>query len=373
MKTKLFVFYFILIINCGFAELNLDLNTNLGTTNNLTNNYRNINDTYFAPEVRISNYTDHFGFYYQGNTTQLMDSTKYNRYKQVLGLNYYKNLTENINLYSGSKIQWRKNQSQYSYYDYLDSRLFLNLKIYFSQRTYLRTGFVSNYKNFFEEKAWRHVEYNLWSMINTSLPTRTTLRAYLSYKNRNFLKYKDDTGARAEINTLWLLKGKFRIAQSISRNIGIYTEFSYQYNPSSDNPDKLNFSSFSPIDDYFGYQNWNWETNLKIRFSNNFTTALKFEYYHRKYLNRTVYDYNKSTQQWVQDSTGAYVILEPHRLDEGYSINLSGEYNFQEIFGLSADLLLEPYLFYRKNSSNDIYFEYNEFGLGLNIAYLMNL
>ncbi|MCF7741332.1 MAG: hypothetical protein K9N00_06005 [Candidatus Marinimicrobia bacterium] len=354
------------------ADWRIDFNTNSGYTNNLTNNYKKIKDKYIAPQLRVSYHNNNFTLYYKGNSTQLLDSVKYNRYKQKFGFNYYQNITNNINLYFGGRGLWRKNKSLYSYYDYLDSRLFTNLKIYFSNRTYLKTGIVSNYKNFFEVESWRHIENDLWTMINTSLPTKTTLRGYLSYKNRDFLSYQDTSGQIQEINTLWLLEGKFRIAQSISRDIGAYTEFSYQYNPSEDNPDKLNFSSFSPIDDYFGYLGWNWITNVKTRIFNNSIFALKFNYFRRKYLNRPVYEYNIAQEEWIVEN-GSYNIIEPHRIDEGYKINLSAEYRFKSVFGRSNNFRIKSYIFYRENTSNDVYFTYDKIALGLDLTYLMNL
>jgi len=368
--------YFIILTLLGTSILSAQWNVNISNfssaTSNLINNYKNIDDIYFYPQFQISRIDKNFTIYYSGSTIQMVNNSVYNRSFHKLGLNYYNELSQDLYISAGSKLSVRRNRNTFSYYDYNQLRAFTTFKYYFLYNLFTKLGVSWQYNNFPEEDSWNHYETSIWGQINLSLPTKTAVQLYLNYRNRDFLPYNftlDGIEHKDEISSLWLFMGRIRVAQSINKNIGYYAEYNFSYNPSEGNPFEVEIDSFSPIDDYFGYEGWNLENNIKYRFNFDLEANFNVEFYRRKYLNRAVYAYDFATASWITDDQGYYIIIQPNRIDNGYQMELSADYQLERIFNKAAMLNLELYLYYRNNRSNDPYFEYQDFGAGFILDY----
>ncbi len=371
-RLKLILAGLLLTFSLAFSQWNLNVRTYSSATSNLINNYKDIEDLYIAPSLQISRMNQDFTFYYRGSTINMINNPIYNRNYHNLGLNYYKDINQDFYFSAGGKLSLRRNHDEYSYYNYNKVSAFAKFKYYPVYYAYVKYGGSLLSKQFEEEDAWNHSEYSLWTQFNLSLPTRTTLRAYFNYRYRNFAPYDyiyDGLRYSGEISSLWLLIGKMRVAQSLGNRVGIFSEFSYHYNPSEGNPYEVEIDSFSPIDDYFGYKGWSWENNAKVKLGQSMFSELNVNFYHRKYLNRPVYQYDFTTEEWKLDDEGYYIIEESNRVDTGYRAQLSAEYKLERLFEKASNLNLEWFFYYQNNSSNDPYFDYEDVGTGLNINY----
>lgn len=381
----LFIFLIGMTVNVVSQWL-IDITSFTGYSDNITGIYNAKEDYIVIPNIQFSRITESYEIYYSGSLTQFYQNNQYNNAFQGVGVDFYRDHSSDFRSYYGLRYALASYQDDYSYYSYRLGDGYYYFKYYPKQWMLVKGGVSLYYKKFIEEDAWNHWESMLYFQQNVFLKTKTTLRWGIDLLYRDFVPYESvgetttwysGRGGRRissavaeyeQLPTLWQASLVFRIAQSFGKHLGGFTEYGYRYNPSEGNPYELEIESFSPIDDYFGYEGSYWTANLKFRYNSAFWSAVNYYHNYKKYVNRPVYQYDFNQQIWVTENED-YIVLESNRIDFNNRIEFSFGYMISRFLNKASNLEIVGSFAYRKNDSNDPYFDYDYKSVGLQLKY----
>lgn len=385
MKKPLLI-VLVIILNSGsiFAQWNFYLNTQVSYDENLLRTYRPLPDRLITPMAGLSYIGRNYELFYTTEVTGVVSHSQYNYHTHTLGIDFFNANRRSFKYNWGFNLSARFDRPLYSQYDYYLARGYCDFSWNVRDWTLVKFGGEFYRKIFPDEPAWNNWEANLNYTQSFFLPTRSTLRLELSYLRRDFSpvdlnpgdydwsvgEYLDSmTSYQAELPTLNQMLGGLRWAQSFGPRLGGYTEFSYRFNTTKGNPYQLEQVSFSPIDDYFGFQGTSWNTSLKWQITQRLWLRGNYSLYTMNYVNRPVFAYDFANESWLTDSAGYLIELAPQRQDKGDIISLYLGYNWENVGHKAADLEMMLQLSYYRNASNDPYFEYDDYAIALRLAY----
>jgi|UPI0003A60202 hypothetical protein len=375
---------FAVLMTNASAQWNLFLDTKLTHENNLLRIYRPTADKMLTPQVGIAYIGRDYELFYTADYLKLVTQSQYDYHVHLAGVDFFKENNPLFKYSWGVNLLARFDRPEYANYDYFQFTGYCNWRLNLADWTMLKAGAEIMRKHFYEEKAWNHWEAQLFYTQNFYLPTHSTLRLGITYLRRDFLPltlqpgdydwstggYLDSvTSYRTELPTLDQLVATLRWAQSISSNLGGYTELSYRFNTTKGNPYHLEQVSFSPIDDYFGYRGLTWLNSLKWQINERLWARVNHTYFQLQYVNRPVYAYDFDNEQWYTDSTGYLIELAPVRKDQGYFLEFQLGYRLANILNKASDLEIQLLFTIFDNKSNDLYFQTDSYSVGLKFNY----
>ena len=373
----------------GFAEAQwqVQISTTTNYYDNLLRTYSPVRDYGFIPGADIAYTGKQVEVYYSSSFFGLVENRQYNYQYHEIGGNYFFTHRQTLNGVLGADYSIRKDRQDFDYYDFSQIHAYSDLKWYPLNWMMITGGLSAQYKMFPKVEEWDHVESWLYLTQSLFLKTRTTLRWGLDIRHRNFLPYmvaveseSNETSGNGwgrqlsnryvqeELSSLWQWQLQLRIAQSLGRKLGGYTEFRHLNTPSGGNPYELEIDSFSPIDDYFGYSGNSWNTSLKYKISPAFWINGRFTLFSQEYLNRPVYLFDKETGSFLMDGED-YIILEPRREDSGTVLDITLGLDIARIFDRASNLGCSTTLTLRDNRSNDAYFSYKDSAFTFAVTY----
>ncbi len=371
---------FFLLLLLGSLNLNAqwlaDISSYSVYDNNIFSNYKNDGDIYFIPALHLSNIQENSEWFYDGSFIRMTQNTRYNSADHEAGVEFFPLLKGSPNrLILGAAGGIRQNDPDYHYRNYSEFKTYASAKMYPFMNTLTRFSASFKARRFPDDVSWNlswdYNELDLYAQQNLFLSTGTTLRAGIQGIVRDFLPYNavvDNVRYSGELPSLYQAVATLRVAQSISQQIGAYSEFLYRYNPSRSNPYEPEIMSFSPIDDYFGYSESSWKISVKYRILPSLSLSTTADTYSRSYKNRPVYLYDFDQQQFLLDSDGYYIPSGLSRQDRGYGISAACSWQLSSLFKSSNGLSLRLLYDLQSNSSNDAYFTYSKQSLALQLA-----
>lgn len=368
----------------SIAQWNLYLNSQVSHEENLLRTYRPLPDRLIAPLAELAYIGRNYEIYYTAELLGLVSQSQYNYHAHSLGIDFFNENRPDFIYTWGGTFSARFDRPLYAQYDYYQARGYFDIRWNARDWTQIRFGGDVYRKIFPTESAWNNWEAQVKYSQNFYLPIRSTIRFEMSYLRRDFSpvdlqpgeyawsrgEYLDSvTSYRSELPTLQQMLGSLRWAQSFSPQLGGYTEISYRFNTTKGNPYQLEQVSFSPIDDYFGYQGFSWNNSLKWQINQNLWLKGNYTFYALDYINRPVYAYDFTTENWLTDSSGYLIELARQRKDKGSIISLNLGYNWENVGRKASDLEIMLQFAYYLNNSNDAYFEYDNCSVALRLAY----
>ena len=353
---------------------------------NLLRTYANVEDYVLTPGLSVAYLSHSAEFYYSNYFLQVMQNQQYSFGYHEIGVDWFDTKDRNWSHSLGASVALRSNRDDFQYNDYSRLQAAYNFKWYPRYWLLTRLAAYIQYKHFPEVAEWNHSEASLQLQQNVFLKTNTTLRAGMNLRFRDFVPYTTTAESapmgggqgwrriprmiyrQEEISSLWLLSYSVRIAQSLGKYLGAYSEVAYQYLPDGGNPYEFEVQAFSPIDDYFGYSGLSWMNSLKFRYNDSFWLQIRAAYYDRLYVNRPVYEFDEASAVFTMEGD-EYVVLEPQRIDQGRTIEFRIGFELGNIFQKASSLDLILHANWQQNDSNDAYFQYDDISTGLTIGY----
>jgi|GEM_PF-865267 len=358
------------------AQLQVGVSGYSVVDDNVFSSYKAEQDLYLLPSLNLSLSQPMSDWYYSADILQLMKNSQYNSFTHAIGTEIYPESTQSrLKTTLGASLSFRINQDDYSYRNFAQFRAYAAGKIYPRPNMLTKAEISYTNKSFPDVYSWNlpwdHQEFSIGAQNSLFLQTGTTLRGGLITYIRDFAPYQafmDGYLYAGEIPTLWQALATLRLAQSFSGSMGGYTEFSYRYNPSESNPYEPEIMSFSPIDDYFGYEESAWTLNLKYKFSRRFSFSSSAYLYEKLYRNRPVYEYDFDTGEFLLDEEGYYISRGFTREDSGYSLNARLAWTLPKLLGKDRSAMLQLNYDLGSNNSNDPYFDYLKQTVSLYLA-----
>ncbi|PIS29186.1 MAG: hypothetical protein COT43_04415 [Candidatus Marinimicrobia bacterium CG08_land_8_20_14_0_20_45_22] len=365
--------YIVLIsVSFSFSQWNLYFDTIAGHDENLIHTYNKIEDQIIMPQIELSYTGNQYDVYYDGSFTQVVKNSQYNNAIHSVGIDFLKDI-DHLHQTFGLDYAIRTNQEEYNYFDFWEVDGYYQISLSPTDWSALKAGVNMNYTHFPQEEAWDHYETGLSLNQRFFLPTRSTLMLRLNYLYRNFSPYRTYSVTQRisidELPTLWQIVGSVRLAQSFGEHFGGYTEYEYRHNPSEGNPYQADLVIFSPIDDYFGYSGYRWNSNLKWKITGGFWSKIDFTQYQNTYINRPIYAYDFDAKMWIADTDGNYTVIGNTREDHGHITEISAGYKLNNLNEKASSLELSGAVTFFNNRSNDKYFEYTDVLYGLRVSY----
>jgi len=365
--------FILFLTSITLSQWNISLDTFAGHDKNLIRTYNPIEDQIVIPQIGLSYTGNQYEVYYDGSFTQIVNNNQYNNAVHAIGFDFYRD-TDRFHQNFGSDYSIRIDQEEYQYFDFREVGGHYQFMLSPVDWFILRGGATADYIQYPQEEAWNHYETGLSLDQRFLLPTRSTLLFRLNYLYRNFSPYQPDSvdqnnTSADELPALWQIVGAVRFAQSFGEHLGGYTELEYRHNPSQSNPYQIDLVSFSPIDDYFGYSGYRWNSTLKWKITPRFWSKVDFTLYRNTYLNRPIYAYDFDAGTWITDTDGNYTVIGDTREDRGRTTELSAGYKLNNLFEKASFLELTGAVTFFNNRSNDKYFEYTDVLYGLRVSY----
>ena len=344
---------------------------------NIFSSYKNQSDTYLAPRLMVSNIMENSEWYLSNDFLQFSENSHYNYSQHSLGIDFFpEQRFAGFVIDYGASMSLRLNQDDYIYRNYTELKGTASAKKYTAANMLTKAGISLSSKKFPDEYDWNlgwdHKEISLFAQHNIFFQTGTTFRAGFQGLVRNFDAYAsfiDGYYLTGELPSLYQGILNLRLAQSINPQMGGYTEYLFRYNPSESNPYEPEIMSFSPIDDYFGYGEQSWKTNLKYKIIPSLSLSTTFWIYEKSYKNRPIYEYNFETESFNLDEEDYYVPTGLTRDDSGYQVNVGLNYHMSHLFKKASTLSLRLDYDLQSNQSNDDYFDYKKQTFSLQLGW----
>lgn len=126
-------------------------------------------------------------YFYTGDIDLFVQSGQRHFTAHHIGISYIRQLGEAKHLFSaGWNFGGRWDRTTFNYYDDLDGSLYANFKLNLAPATSLRMSYRMNLRKYLHLDASSFREHALSLTYNTSLPTRTALKADVSYGYKGY-------------------------------------------------------------------------------------------------------------------------------------------------------------------------------------------
>ena len=137
-------------------------------------------------------------YYYNGDVDLFARSNQRHFTAHHVGVSYIRQLGKEKNLLAaGWNFGGRWDRTVYNYYNDVDGSLYVNFKLNLPNATFLRMGYRMNAKKYLHLDASSFREHAVSLTYNVSMPTRTALKADLSYGYKGYTMSSLTTAASA--------------------------------------------------------------------------------------------------------------------------------------------------------------------------------
>lgn len=310
-------------------------------TDNVFGTYAATSDWIWSGDVAIEyEGPSDLSFTYSGSLNTFAIYEDLTNHSHRIGLGYFRYLGEGQDAIDvGAQFQTHLDRPSYAYYDYTEWKGHGDAKCYFGAEMLGRIGYQvrgRRYPNFDSEDFAEHSAY---LQVNRFLETRTTVRLELDWGNKRY-----SNGTYGDIHQV---TSSARIAQSIGERTGVYIEYRHRFTPSRSEMfrDPVDGYGDSPFKDRYTYQGE--ECRGVITYLAPWRTKIRTS---------VLYATKLYTGTPALDLYGVPLRSERMREDRRTQIYLRAERPFPR--GERGDTVLRLEYQYRRNASNDPYYDY---------------
>ncbi len=333
----------------SFAQISLSTKFENYYDDNIYNNALKVSD--FVNSFSLSSSYDfeseynNFQVYYMGNVSYFQKNLFKSSNSHKIGVvNTYLFSEDGNPLNVGINYSFRNNREDFAIFDYDQLSIYANYNQTLSENDFLVSGYLfkrNNYKNF---PIFTHNEHKVFAKLTKSFETKTTL---MSGVEMDIKAYSEKLQGPSVSNTVSQGRLYLQLAQSLTENLGIsgYTLIRKNLNSGTRyiTADDLIFYEEEIFNDV--YSNDGYELGLKLTAVLSPLITTRFEYF---------YSVRNYSDLPVADPEG--YILNEMRKDHQSAFGLEMELNLNSIL---SDFTTEINWNYITNSSNDVYYDFN--------------
>lgn len=307
-------------------------------TENVFGTYAAKSDWVWSGDVEIGyEHPSALSFVYSGNINTFATYGDLTHHAHRMGVGYFRYLGTGQNAIDiGAHVHTHLDRPAYAVYDYREWQGYGDGKWYLTPSLLGRVGYRVRGRTYPSYGSEDFAEHNAYLQVNRFMETRTTVRFELDWGYKQY--------AGGVYRDIYQVTALARIAQSLGTRTGTYLEYRHRFDPSRSDAfwDPLEGYEDSPFKDRYTYRGAEWIGAITYMGPWNTKVRASARYIRRTYTGTPALDLDGMP-------------LEPERMreDRRTQFHLRGERPFPK------DAMLRLEYLYRRNASNDPYYDYN--------------